>query len=59
MSEMEREELICRIGAMSLEEKELVVRLFPSEILYQEINRRDQISREVIHSIRSTLRMAE
>lgn len=59
MSEMEREELICRIRAMSLEEKELVIRLFPSEILYQEINRRDQISREVIRSIRSTLRMAE
>jgi len=59
MSELERDELICRIKAMSLEEKELVIKVFPSDILYQEINRRDRVSREVIGSIKNTLKMAE
>lgn len=59
MSEMEREELICRMRAMSLEEKQLVIKLFPSDILYQEINRRNIVSREVISSIKNTLKMAE
>lgn len=59
MSEMERDELVCRIKAMSLEEKELVIKVFPSDILYQEINRRDKVSREVIGSIKNTLKMAE
>lgn len=59
MSEMERDELVCRIKAMSLEEKKLVIKLFPSDILYQEINRRDKVSREVIGSIKNTLKMAE
>lgn len=59
MSEMERDELVCRIKAMSLEEKELVIKLFPSDILYQEINRRDKVSREVIGTIKNTLKMAE
>lgn len=59
MSEMERDELVCRIKAMSLEEKELVIKVFPSDVLYQEINRRDKVSREVIGSIKNTLKMAE
>lgn len=59
MSEMERDELVCRIKAMSLEEKELVIKLFPSDILYQEINRRDKVSREVIGTIKNTLKIAE
>lgn len=40
MSDLEREEFICRIKAMSDEEKMLACSLMPSEILADEVKHR-------------------
>lgn len=40
MSELEREEFVCRIKALSEEETKLAVSLIPSEILVLELGKR-------------------
>ncbi len=53
MSEMEQQELIDRINGMSIEEKQLAVTAIPSEILLDEICKRDKARRKMISDIMS------
>lgn len=51
MSELEKDELLRRIEAMSVEEKKLALTVLPSELLLEEMARRDKANRDTISGI--------
>ncbi len=51
MSELEQKELFQRIKGMTKEEQTLAVMAIPSEILLEEISRRDQIKQRMLTDI--------
>lgn len=59
MSELEQNELTIRIKAADEEEKAIMLKLFPDELLWNELRRRDQIKTNMLNDIKSTLKMEE
>lgn len=59
MSDLERVELADRMKGMSDEEKKLAVKLFPSNILIEEIARRNMEAEKMISDVRKLLRVKE
>lgn len=51
MSTLEKDELLRRIEAMSVEEKKLALTVLPSELLLEEIARRDKANRDTIAGV--------
>lgn len=48
MSKLEKDELLRRIEAMSVEEKKLALTVLPSELLLEELSRRDKANCDTI-----------
>ena len=59
MSELEKQEIINRVKAMPEEEHILTVKGIPSDILWDELKRRDGINRAMIAKCREDLRIGE
>lgn len=57
MSGLERTELADRIKAMTPEEKQLAVRLFPSDILIDEVARRSLETERMVSTIRDLVKV--
>ena len=57
MSELEKQEVISRIKGMTEEEQQLAIKIFPSEILLEEVRRREEVSRNMLSDIRKILRV--
>jgi hypothetical protein len=57
MSDLEKMELADRIKAMDVEEKQLAVKLFPSDILIDEIKRRNEQTEKMIAGIRDLVKV--
>lgn len=57
MSDLEKMELAERIKAMDVEEKQLAVKLFPSDILIDEIKRRNEQTEKMIAGIRDLVKV--
>lgn len=57
MSGLEKTELADRIKAMTLEEKQLAVRLFPSDILIDEVARRSLETERMVSTIRDLVKV--
>lgn len=57
MSGLEKTELADRIKAMTPEEKQLAVRLFPSDILIDEVARRSLETERMVSTIRDLVKM--
>lgn len=55
MSEMEKLELANRIKALDPEEVGIVIRLFPTNILFEELERRNKIQEQMIFNARNAL----
>ena len=55
MSEMEKIELANRIKALDPEEVGIVIRLLPTNILFEELERRNKIQEQMIFNARNTL----
>lgn len=51
MSTLEKDELLKRVEAMSVEEKKLALTVLPSELLLEELSRRDKANRDTISGI--------
>lgn len=58
LSEIEKEEIARRVGAMTIEEQQIVVRMIPTEILIEEIRMRDAVNRSIINGINQTMAAA-
>lgn len=52
MSCLERDEIILRTKAMSLEEQKLAVMVFPGELLWEELQRRYSKQNEMLNGIK-------
>lgn len=59
MSETERQELKNRIEGMSEEETLLAVKVIPTDVLWDELRRRDNVNREMIANARQILKVVE
>lgn len=59
MSELEKQEIINRVKAMPQEEQILTVKGIPSDVLWDELKRRDGINRTMIAKCREELRIGE
>lgn len=57
MSGLEKTELADRIKAMTPEEKQLAVRLFPSDILIDEVARRSLETERMVSTIRDLMKV--
>jgi hypothetical protein len=57
MSGLEKTELADRIKAMTPEEKQLAVRLFPSDILIDEVARRSLETERMVSTIRDLVKV--
>lgn len=57
MSGLEKTELADRIKAMTSEEKQLAVRLFPSDILIDEVARRSLETERMVSTIRDLVKV--
>ena len=57
MSGLEKTELADRIKAMTPEEKQLAVRLFPSDILIDEVARRNLETERMVSTIRDLVKV--
>lgn len=57
MSGLEKTELADRIKAMTPEEKQLAVRLFPSDILIGEVARRSLETERMVSTIRDLVKV--
>ena len=55
MSEMEKLELANRIKALDPEEVGIVIRLLPTNILFDELERRNKIQEQMIFNVRNAL----
>ena len=55
MSEMEKLELANRIKALDPEEVGIVIRLLPTNILFEELERRNKIQEQMIFNARNAL----
>lgn len=55
MSEMEKLELANRIKALDPEEVGIVIRLLPTNILFEELERRSKIQEQMIFNARNAL----
>ena len=55
MSEMEKLELANRIKALDPEEVGIVIRLLPTNILFEELGRRNKIQEQMIFNARNAL----
>ena len=55
MSEMEKLELANRIKALDPEEVGIVIRLLPTNILFEELERRNKIHEQMIFNARNAL----
>ena len=55
MSELEKAELISRIEGMTAEEKVVTVQHLPSDLLWDELHRRDSDNRKIINGVRMLL----
>lgn len=55
MSEMEKLELANRIKALDPEEVGIVIRLLPTHILFEELERRNKIQEQMIFNARNAL----
>ncbi len=55
MSEFEKEELKNRIKGMSEEELFIVSKLIPTDMLWNELRRREETQRQMIFEIKNTL----
>ena len=51
MSDLEKNELLKRIEGMDLDEKKLALTVIPSELLLEELARRDKVNRDTISGI--------
>lgn len=59
MNEVERQELKNRIEGMSEEETLLAVKVIPTDVLWDELRRRDNVNREMITNARQILKVVE
>ena len=59
MNEVERTELKNRIEGMSEEEMNLAVKVIPTDVLWDELRRRDNLNREMITNARQILKVVE
>jgi hypothetical protein len=59
MNEVERQELKNRIEGMSEEETLLAVKVIPTDVLWDELRRRDNLNREMITNARQILKVVE
>lgn len=59
MSELEKMELADRIKAMDEDEKNIAIKMFSTDLLFDELRRREQIERQMLHDIRTTLKIEE
>ena len=57
MSDLEKMELADRIKSMDVEEKQLAVKFFPSDILIDEIKRRNEQTEKMIAGIRDLVKV--
>lgn len=57
MSGLEKTELADRIKAMTPEEKQLAVRVFPSDILIDEVARRSLETERMVSTIRDLVKV--
>lgn len=55
MSEMEKLELANRIKALDPEEIGIVIRILPTHILFEELERRNKIQEQMIFAARNAL----
>ena len=55
MSEMEKLELANRIKALDPEEVGIVIRFLPTNILFEELERRNKIQEQMIFNARTAL----
>ena len=55
MSGLERDEIILRIKAMSLEEQKLAAMVFQDEFLWEELRRRYSKQNEMLKSIKAII----
>lgn len=56
MSGLERDEIILRIKAMSLEEQKLAAMVFQDELLWEELRRRYSKQNEMLKSIKAIIK---
>lgn len=56
MSTIDREEIVLRTKAMSLEEQKLAVMVFPDELLWEELQRRYSKQNEMLKSIKAIIK---
>lgn len=57
MSSIDKTELTDRIKGMSEEEMQLTAKMIPSDLLWDELRRRDNINRSVILGIKGILKV--
>lgn len=56
MGEMEKQELATIIKAMAEEDKLLAIKMFPSDMLWDELKRRDLIRERIIAGVKDLVR---
>lgn len=56
MGEMERQELATIIKAMTDEDKLLAIKMFPSDMLWDELKRRDLIRERIIAGVKDLVK---
>lgn len=56
MGEMEKQELATIIKAMTEEDKLLAIKMFPSDMLWDELKRRDLIRERIIAGVKDLVR---
>ena len=56
MGEMEKQELATIIKAMTEEDKLLAIKMFPSEVLWDELKRRDLIRERIIAGVKDLVK---
>lgn len=56
MGEMEKQELATIIKAMTEEDKLLAIKMFPSDMLWDELKRRDLIRERIIAGVKDLVK---
>lgn len=59
MSPEEKKKFTDIIKAMDDDEKRVAVKLFPSDLLWDEIKRREQLERETVRRVKEALKVEE
>lgn len=59
MNEHEKSEFVTVIKALDEEEKAIAIKFFPSDLIWDELKRRDQVERNTLKRVREALKVEE